>query len=40
MRERVYAYGGAITAGPGRSSGWRVSARLRLDETNFETDLE
>jgi signal transduction histidine kinase len=34
MRERVHAYGGAITAGPGPSSGWRVSARLRLDETD------
>jgi signal transduction histidine kinase len=38
MRERVHAYGGDITAGPGRSSGWRVAARLRLDETGLETD--
>ncbi|MDT4929171.1 MAG: hypothetical protein QOF92_2038 [Pseudonocardiales bacterium] len=35
MQERVHAYGGAITAGPGRSSGWRVSARLRLDEADL-----
>jgi hypothetical protein len=39
MRERVHAYGGAISVGPGRSSGWRVFARLRLDETLPETDL-
>lgn len=38
MRERVHAYGGDITAGPGRSSGWRVSARLRLDETDLGSD--
>lgn len=34
MRERVHAYGGDISAGPGRPTGWRVSARLRLDETD------
>ena len=38
MRERVHAYGGNITAGPGRSSGWHVSARLRLDEPDGQTD--
>lgn len=38
MRERVHAYGGDITAGPGRSSGWRVFARLRLDETDLGLD--
>jgi signal transduction histidine kinase len=32
MRERVYAYGGDLSIGPGRPGGWRVSARLRLDE--------
>jgi signal transduction histidine kinase len=36
MRERVHAYGGNISAGPGRSSGWRVSARLQLNETDPE----
>lgn len=34
MRERVHAYGGDISAGPGRSSGWQVSARLRLGEAD------
>ncbi|MDQ2796893.1 MAG: sensor histidine kinase [Actinomycetota bacterium] len=32
MHERVYAYGGDLIVGPGRSTGWRVSARMRLDE--------
>ncbi|MGI8680216.1 MAG: sensor histidine kinase [Jatrophihabitans sp.] len=32
MRERVYAYGGDVSAWPGRHRGWRVAARLRLDE--------
>lgn len=32
MRERVRAYGGDVQSGPGRSGGWHVSARLRLDE--------
>ncbi len=31
MRERVQAFGGDVRSGPGRQSGWRVSARLRLD---------
>lgn len=31
MQERVHAYGGDISAGPSRPSGWRVSARLRLE---------
>jgi signal transduction histidine kinase len=34
MRERVLAFGGDLQAGPGRPSGWRVSARLRLDEAD------
>ncbi|MCU1656855.1 MAG: integral rane sensor signal transduction histidine kinase [Pseudonocardiales bacterium] len=32
MQERVHAYGGDVQSGPGRSGGWHVSARLRLDE--------
>ncbi|MFY9851399.1 MAG: ATP-binding protein, partial [Trebonia sp.] len=31
MRERVHAYGGDVQAGPRGPSGWKVSARLRLD---------
>jgi signal transduction histidine kinase len=34
MQERVHAYGGDISAGPGRPSGWRVTARLRLDDVD------
>jgi signal transduction histidine kinase len=34
MQERVLAYGGALRSGPGRTGGWRVSARLRLDEAD------
>jgi signal transduction histidine kinase len=34
MQERVHAYGGDISAGPGRPSGWRVTARLRLDDAD------
>lgn len=30
MRERVLAHGGTITAGPGTTSGWRVTAHLPL----------
>lgn len=33
MRERVHAFGGQVESGPRVPSGWRVSARLRLDET-------
>jgi signal transduction histidine kinase len=29
MRERAALYGGTVTAGPGQSGGWKVSARLR-----------
>jgi signal transduction histidine kinase len=32
MQERVNAYGGDVDSGPRESGGWRVSARLRLDE--------
>jgi signal transduction histidine kinase len=32
MQERVHAFGGDVQSGPGRSGGWHVSARLRLDE--------
>jgi signal transduction histidine kinase len=32
MRERVHAYGGDIESGPQQPSGWRVAARLRLDD--------
>jgi signal transduction histidine kinase len=32
MQERIHAYGGDVHSGPGRSGGWHVSARLRLDE--------
>lgn len=32
MQERVHAFGGDVRSGPGRSGGWRVSARLRLDD--------
>ncbi len=32
MQERVYAYGGDVHSGPRESGGWRVSARLRLDD--------
>jgi signal transduction histidine kinase len=35
MQERVHAYGGEVHSGPGRSGGWRVSARLRLDEADI-----
>ncbi len=31
MRDRVHAYGGEVKAGPRRSAGWRVSARLHVD---------
>jgi signal transduction histidine kinase len=31
MQERVHAYGGDVQAGPRQPSGWKVSARLRLD---------
>jgi signal transduction histidine kinase len=31
MQERVYAYGGAVQAGPRPAGGWRVTARLHLD---------
>jgi signal transduction histidine kinase len=34
MQERVHAFGGDLSAGPGRPSGWHVSARLRLDEAD------
>jgi signal transduction histidine kinase len=34
MQERVHAYGGEVHSGPGRSGGWQVSARLRLDEAD------
>lgn len=36
MRERVHAYGGEVHSGPRRAGGWRVSARLRLDEAEVE----
>lgn len=32
MRERVHTYGGILRSGPRGPRGWRVSARLRLDE--------
>jgi signal transduction histidine kinase len=32
MRERVSMHGGTMVAGPGRAAGWRVSARLPLEE--------
>jgi signal transduction histidine kinase len=32
MQERVHAYDGEVHSGPGRSGGWHVSARMRLDE--------
>jgi signal transduction histidine kinase len=32
MRQRVHAFGGDIQAGPRSPTGWRVSARLRLDQ--------
>lgn len=34
MRERIVAYGGDLQSGPRRPAGWRVSARLRLDEAD------
>jgi len=34
MQERVHAFGGEVRSGPGRSGGWHVSARLRLDEAD------
>jgi signal transduction histidine kinase len=34
MQERVHAFGGEVQSGPGRSGGWHVSARLRLDEAD------
>lgn len=36
MRERVHAYGGEVQSGPRRAGGWRVSARLRLDEVDLD----
>jgi signal transduction histidine kinase len=32
MRERAHAYGGDVQSGPRQPGGWRVSARLHLDE--------
>ncbi len=32
MRERIRAYGGDVQAGPRQPEGWRVSARLQLDD--------
>ena len=32
MQERVHAYGGDLVAGPGQAGGWRVSARMSLDD--------
>jgi signal transduction histidine kinase len=32
MRERVHAYGGDVQAGPRQPAGWKVSARLHLDD--------
>jgi len=32
MRERIRAYGGDVQAGPRQPGGWKVSARLRLDD--------
>jgi signal transduction histidine kinase len=32
MQERVHAYGGDVQAGPGQPGGWKVSARLLLDD--------
>ena len=32
MQERVHAYGGDVQAGPRGPEGWKVSARLQLDE--------
>ena len=32
MQERVHAYGGDVQAGPRQPGGWKVSARLRLDD--------
>ncbi len=32
MRQRVRAFGGDVRAGPRSPAGWRVSARLRLDQ--------
>jgi signal transduction histidine kinase len=34
MQERVLAYGGEVSAGPRATGGWRVSARLCLDEAD------
>ena len=33
MQERVHAYGGDVQAGPRQPGGWRVSARLHLDQS-------
>jgi signal transduction histidine kinase len=33
MNERVHAFGGEVQSGPRTPRGWRVSARLRLDQT-------
>jgi signal transduction histidine kinase len=32
MQERVHAYGGDVQAGPPQPGGWKVSARLHLDD--------
>jgi hypothetical protein len=32
MRQRVQTFGGDVEAGPRAPAGWRVSARLRLDQ--------
>jgi signal transduction histidine kinase len=32
MHERVHAYGGDVQAGPRQPGGWKVSARLRLED--------
>jgi signal transduction histidine kinase len=32
MQERVHAYGGDVQAGPRQPGGWKVSARLHLDD--------
>ncbi len=37
MQQRVHAFGGEVDAGPRQPAGWRVRARLHLDELDAKS---